>query len=177
MKKSQRRLRWVSILWALAITLLAESPSVLFIENAARIWTTQEINRVGILCIVRFVLMAMVSFALGLLLFLRLHNSVVVISTSDFQVAERRNKNRYSYLIAGLILALLPLFSLTEPVINLFTQRNLEAELVEAYWTWLFLVAAAVIFIVAFSLLQFILPKHIRYEVDETLPESGKKSN
>ena len=84
MKKVQQRLRWVSFLWALAITFLAESPAVLLIENAARIWTTQEINRVGIASIVRFVLMAVVTFGLGLLLYLQLRNSAVIISKSEF---------------------------------------------------------------------------------------------
>jgi len=176
MKRSQRRLRWVSILWALAITLLAEAPSVLFIENAARIWTTQEINRVGILSIVRFALMAILSFALGLLLYLRVRNSKLIISKSESQAVEKQKKNRYAALIAGLMLSFLPLFSLAEPLINLFTQRNLEAELVEAYWIWLFLIAAVVIFMVAYSLIRFILNKHIHYQVDETLPDAGKKS-
>ena len=126
MKRVRHRLRWISFLWALTITLLAESPSVLFVENVARILTTQEINRIGILCIVRFVLMAVVTFALGLLLLLKHRNYKGVINKSEFQAVENRNKNRYAYLIAGLVLSILPLFSLAEPVINLFTQRNLE---------------------------------------------------
>lgn len=176
MKKMLHRLRWISMLWALAVMLLAESPAVLIIGFAARIKTTQEINQLGILVMVRFMLLAAAAFGLGLLLFIRLKNANIRLSQWDFQRWEKLKKGRTVHLIASLLFALLPLFTIAEPAVNHFTGRGLEAEIIEAYWTWLFLVAAAVITIVAFSLIRFALVGRFQYEVDETLPEPKKKT-
>ena len=176
MKKILRRLRWVSALWALAVMLLAEAPAALIIGFAARIKSTQEINQLGILAMVRFTLMAAVVFGLGLILILRLKNAGIRLSPGDFRRWEKLKKGSIAQLIAGFLFALLPVFTVAEPAVNLFTGRELEPEIVEAYWTWLFLVAAGVITVAAFSLIRFVLIGRFRFEADEALPEPKKRS-
>lgn len=175
MKKMIKSVRWNSVFWALAIVLILEAPSVLIIENAARILSTQEINQVGIMCIVTFLLMALVSFGLGLILFLRRKQALVKVNREDYQYVEKLKKKRFIHIIVGLIISVLPLFSAIEPAVNLFMKRGLEPKLIESYWIWLFMVIGSVIGIMAYTLIHSFLIKKVKVELDETLFVENQK--
>jgi len=170
------KLRWVSVFWALAIVFLVESPSVLIIENSVRIMTVQEINRVGIMCIITFSLFALFCFVIGLITCVRIMRSPAKVGSIEFNSLSKRRQNRFTDLLIGLVFGILPLFTLIEPIVNLFIRRGLEASLAEDYWIWLFIASGVVVWIVVQSLIFFILIGRVKIEIDKNIEEKTGKS-